>query len=253
MRLSLITNPLFKYSNDDESMFFGKRPTQFARSPANSGHKVIVAHGYCSEGTPFSAEDFPGAMIFLDKKANRDHDTFALMLGEFGKDTASFSVIGHSQGGPAALHLLTFYWSKQDTSALPAGKRLIQTVGSPWHGSGLAGSMASIGSFFGVGCGKNYDLSHEGSEQWLATIPAKTRALVYYHTTQFGKGGSCSFGANWVLESPNDGTTEIQYATLESGNFASNTIGQCHVTEMNFPPQCHDHARNAEMFAFAQM
>jgi hypothetical protein len=255
LRFHWITNTLYKFvSDDDETMYYGKRPAQLLRSAnANGNHKVLLVHGYCSEATPFTAEDFTDALVFLDKKSNRNHDDFANLIGEFGKDLDSFSVIGHSQAGPASLHLLTFYWSKQDTAQLPAGHRLIQTVGSPWRGSGLAGSMASIGGAFGVGCGKNHDLTHEGSAQWLTTIPSKTRSFVYYHTSQFPKGGYCSWGANWVLESPNDGTTELEYANLDGGNNVSHTLGWCHVTEMNHPPQCHDHTRNKEMNTFAKL
>jgi len=256
LRMNLVSNPLFTFTSlDDETMHFGKRPQHLTKKSRkdNANHKVILTHGYCSSGTPFTTEDFTDYITFLDKKANRDHDTFALMLGEFGKDLDSFTVIGHSQGGPAALHLLTFYWSKQDVAQLPAGQKLIQTVGSPWRGSGLAGSMAGIGSALGFGCGSNNDLTHEGSEKWLATIPVKTRSYVSYYTTQFADGGSCSFGANWVLESPNDGTTEIAYANLDGGNNMGNTKKWCHVTEMNYPAQCHDHERNKIMNQYAKL
>ena len=51
--------------------------------------------------------------------------------------------MAHSQGGLAATHLHAYYWSNLETAK---GGRLIQSVGSPYYGSGLAGNLAAIGT-----------------------------------------------------------------------------------------------------------
>jgi hypothetical protein len=51
--------------------------------------------------------------------------------------------VAHSQGGLAATHLHAYYWSNLEVAK---GGRLIQSVGSPYYGSGIAGNLASIGT-----------------------------------------------------------------------------------------------------------
>jgi hypothetical protein len=93
-----------------------------------------------------------------------------------------YSVIAHSQGGLAALHLHNFYFCGLDNAE---GGRLIQTVGSPYRGSKAAGFAATLGSIFGVGCGSNNDLSRDGAVIWLSGISMENRKDVYYHTTTY--------------------------------------------------------------------
>jgi len=133
-----------------ETMKVGVRPLFLSSNKTtNAGHKVLLVHGYCTAGNPFTVADFTDYHEFADPKSSRSHDEFALLIGEAGKDFDSFSVVGHSQGGLAALHLLTFYWSKQDIESQGTTHRVLQTVGSPWLGNSLAGTLANMGESFG--------------------------------------------------------------------------------------------------------
>jgi hypothetical protein len=208
IRYQLFNNHLCIYNGQiDEKMSVGPRPREFlARNNSTANHRVILVHGYCSGDCPFTVEDFTDHVAFLDAKASRTNDEFALLIAEAGKDLDSFSVVAHSQGGLAALHLLTFYWSKQDTASTNnPDHRTIQTIGSPWKGNSLAGTIAGLGKIFNVGCGENYDLTQSGSAQWLPTISMAMRAKVYYATTQYKSWSYCNLAANAVLKWPNDG------------------------------------------------
>ena len=131
---------------------------------------LMLTHGYCSSGTVWPDSDFSEPKLqFLDLNQNRSHDEFAQALALQGAGFDSFGVIGHSQGGPAALHLLTFYESPLDQAK---GPRRIQSVGSPYQGTPLA----ALGFF---ACGVNDDLTPGGASLWLAGIPSAFRDEVY--------------------------------------------------------------------------
>jgi hypothetical protein len=94
--------------------------------------------------------------------------------------------------------LLAYYWSGVDVANgisllftiylfilfFYKGGRLVQSVGSPYQGTSIAGFLADLGRIFGVGCGSNYDLSRSGAANWLAKVPMDARKDVYYYTTQ---------------------------------------------------------------------
>ena len=65
--------------------------------------------------------------------------------------------------------------------------RIIQSIGTPYRGTRLAGILAAIGHVFGIGCGEVYDLTYEGAERWLHCIPMEKQAEVYFYTTQVCK------------------------------------------------------------------
>jgi hypothetical protein len=52
---------------------------------------------------------------------------------------------------------------------------------------------------------------------------------------------------NLVLQWPNDGVTEYDYAHLSGAQFGGNTQKWCHSTDMGYPAQYDDHSRNAVM------
>jgi len=197
------------------------------------------------------------------------------------------SCLGHSQGGVACTHLHNYYYSgisaasldvprlvKQEQQTNPkmsrrdlldlisyqnvnAGAvtvRPIQSIGSPYLGCTGAGSSATLVKIFGVGCGSNYDLSMDGAGLWLSGIAKPTRGNVYYYTTTYKLGNlfgdACSSVVNMVLQWPNDGVTELDYAQLKEGHNAGNTEKQCHTTEMNYPAQYWDTKRNTEMNSY---
>ena len=136
----------------------GERPTAVtAHAPALNapGGVLMLVHGYCSGGV-WPTGDFTGDVEFQDFNQNRSHDQFANLIRTYGNQFPSFGVVAHSQGGAASLHLYTYYWSGLDYSS---GSRLIQSVGTPYQGTALAGNLALLGQLFGAGCGTNWDLT----------------------------------------------------------------------------------------------
>jgi hypothetical protein len=165
--------------------------------------KVMLVHGYCTKSPgPFSRGDFSNAVFFEDYSANRGMDDFARMVLEFGEQFSAFSIVSHSQvrscplspsfsltcgqGGLASLHLHSFYWSKLEAST---GGRVLQSVGSPYRGTALAGSLAGIGDVFGVGCGTQAEMTHDGAALWRTTLPKDLSSHVSYYTSQYSTSG----------------------------------------------------------------
>ena len=219
------------------------------RSPrVAGGHNLMLVHGYCAGGNPWPSADFSGSLeVFSDPNQNRSHDEFANLLFSLGSGSKSFGIIAHSQGGAAALHLWTYYFSGLDWAD---GPRLIQSVGTPYQGTPLAGNLALLGSIFGQGCGGNTDLSPDGAALWLAGIPPQNRAAVTYWTTA-PTSGSCNFLSGLFLSNPEDGVVESARGQLPGGNNMGLVSGWCHTTGMSQPAQYFDSARNAEMNAEA--
>ncbi len=187
--------------------------------------------------------------MFSDPNANRTHDQFAQLIRGQGGGLKSFGVVAHSQGGAASLQLYSYYWSGLDYST---GSRLIQSVGTPYRGTPLAGDLAILGAIFGSGCGTNFDMTYDGAALWLSGIPSWARAEVYYYTTSFlGDFGFdyCSLLTDFFLTDPDDGVVERDYGQLPGGNNMGHTEGWCHTTGMRDPAQYNDHARNAVMNA----
>ncbi|KAM9981048.1 hypothetical protein ACTFIY_003370 [Dictyostelium cf. discoideum] len=229
----------------------GKMPKELAdRIGKSTGNgKLILTHGYCSEGV-WPIEDFENSVEFQDFNQNRGNDEFAQILANFGSQyTDGFSLVAHSQGGNAALHLATFYFSGLDLSQKLEG-RVIQSMGTPYQGTALAGTWASIGSAVGVGCSANDDLTVDGAALWLKSIPADKRALVYYTTTQYSTGSLinyCNLASNAVLEWPNDGVVDNEHTPLEGGVYLNNFKDWCHSDGMHSPQQTTNTEYNKEM------
>jgi hypothetical protein len=231
----------------DEAMTQGLRPANL-NADKGTGSRLLLVHGYCSGGV-WPTSQFSNASTFLDANQNRSHDQFARLIQSYGATWNSFGVVAHSQGGPASLHLYTYYWSGLDNAT---GSRLIQSVGSPYQGTNLAGILATLGSWFGVGCGFNNDLSYSGASSWLAGIPSWARAKVNYYTTSFRytnwwSNDYCQFATDLVLTDPEDGTTEQAKGQLSGATNRGHTTGQCHTSGMRDPAQYLDSARNSTM------
>lgn len=236
----------------DEVMTMGPRPASLAAKAP--GGRLMLVHGYCSGGV-WPAAQFSSAITFADNNQNRSHDAFARLIANFGAAWPSFGVVAHSQGGAASLHLYTYYWSGLD-NATPTTARLIQSVGTPYQGTNLAGILATLGSWFGVGCGTNSDLSYSGASAWLAGIPTSARAKVNYYTTAFRStnwwtNDFCNFATDLVLSDPEDGTTERANGQLPGAVNRGHVTGQCHTAGMRDPAQYLDASRNATMNANA--
>jgi hypothetical protein len=239
----------------DEMMTMGPRPDALLANPArkSGGPQLLLVHGYCSGSAPWPPAQFTNASTFLDLNQNRTHDQFAQRIRNFGGGFSSFGTVAHSQGGAASLHLYAYYWSGLDNAT---GSRLIQSVGTPYKGTNLAGVLAALGGIFGVGCGSNDNLTYSGAAAWLAGIPNSARAKVNYYTTSFRKtnwwtNDYCNFAADLVLSDPEDGTTEQVNGQLSGGVNRGHTTGQCHTAGMRDPAQYLDAGRNAVMNANA--
>lgn len=236
--------------HDDISkdMLTGKAPqSSFNAIKASSNPKLLLVHGYCSGGA-WNTGEFSNSVEFKDYKKNRSHDEFANLLLSFGSPYTSYGIIGHSQGGAAALHLYSRYWSGLDYAS---GGRIIQSVGTPYQGTSLAGNLAAIGDVFGAGCGTNTDLTYSGAANWLSTIPSWARAQVDYYTTSFKTRwwayDYCHLGTDLFLDDPEDGTTEKWAGQLSGAANMGHKKGWCHTTGMRDPAQYKDGGRNASM------
>ncbi|MEM7335794.1 MAG: choice-of-anchor X domain-containing protein [Chloroflexota bacterium] len=235
-----------------EEMLMGQRP-EASSSPADiqplaSGSGVLMlVHGYCS-GLVWPTSDFSNYAVFQDLNQNRTHDQFAQLIDSYGDNFSSFGVVAHSQGGAAALHLYTYYWSGLDDSS---GNRLIQSVGTPYQGTSLAGNLALLGQIFGIGCGYNWDLTYDGAALWLANIPSWARSEVHYYTTSFTdkwwRYDYCQWASDLILSDPDDGTTEKWSGQLSGANNRGHKTGWCHTQSMRDPAQYLDGSRNSNM------
>ncbi len=235
----------------DEAMTMGLRPLPAAQTEG-VGTRLLLVHGYCS-GNVWTAPNFSNASIFLDLNQNRSNDAFAQRIKTFGNTWNSYGIVAHSQGGMASLHLYNYYWSGLDNAT---GSRLIQSVGTPYKGTNLAGVLASLGGIFGVGCGSNTDLTYTGAANWLAGISTASRAKVNFHTTSFKltnwwTNDYCNFASDLVLGDPEDGTTEQANGQLSGGINRGHVTGQCHTDGMRDPAQYRDASRNNTMNANA--
>jgi hypothetical protein len=237
-----------------DEMRQGARP-EIAINDAVGG-KLMLVHGYCSGdawGAAASAGQFTNYVKFLDLNQNRSHDQFANLIRNFGASLPSFGIVAHSQGGAASLHLYTYYWSGLDYAT--GGTRLIQSVGTPYQGTALAGNLALLGEIFGAGCGSNNDMTYSGAAAWLSGIPTWARAKVYYHTTSFTdvwyRYDYCNLATDPFLSDPDDGVVERAYAQLTGANNLGHKTGWCHTSGMRDPSQTTDAARNTNMNANA--
>jgi pimeloyl-ACP methyl ester carboxylesterase len=228
-----------------QDMLMGKAPAPQAASAV--GGKLLLVHGYCS-GQAWLESHFSGAVEFKDYKQNISHNTFAQRVRDFGAAYPSFGVVAHSQGGAASLELYSKYWSGLDYAS---SGNLIQSVGTPYQGTALAGNLAALGDVFGAGCGKNTDLTYSGASNWLSTIPSWAKAKVHYYTTSFTDNwwsyDYCHLATDMFLDDPEDGTTEKWSGQLSGANNKGHKTGQCHTSGMRDPSQTRNTSRNSTM------
>ncbi len=230
------------------------KPMNTQRGTLPGGHRLLLVHGYCSGGNPFTTSHFSGDIaVFHDPEVSRSHDAFALEILNQSAPMKSFGVAAHSQGAMAALHLYTFYFSGLDWAR---GDRLIQSVGAPYQGTPLAGNAAVLGDIFGFGCGENSDMSYTGSANWLSLIPTSSRQQVWYYTTAFEDRpfvyDYCNIITDLLLSDPDDGVIERDRGQLTGANNMGHVEDWCHTTGMRDPAQCTDASRNATINARAR-
>jgi hypothetical protein len=212
-------------------------------------HSLMMVHGYCSGDVWNNVTgDWPenvnatfteNKTIFTDYSANRTHDQFAQMVRAVGINLKSFGIVAHSQGGCASAQLLTYYYSGLHWAR--GGSRLIQSVGTPYQGTSLAGNLAAIGSVFGVGCGTNNNLTYSGGDAFLPTIPSAQRGFIWPYTAEYAEitifNDYCSVATDGFLDDPEDGTTEHRCGQLPGSHQQALTKGQCHTASMADPPE----------------
>lgn len=236
-----------------DDMRTGQAPSSRFQPNVIAAKGLLLVHGYCSGSNPWPSSQFSGAASFLDPNASRTHDDFARRIRDFGATKFnSYGIVAHSQGGAASLHLYSYYWSGLDSAT---GNRLIQSVGTPYQGTALAGNLAVLGQIFGAGCGSNYDLSYSGAAAWLAGIPSWARAKVHYFTTSetevWWRWDYCQVATEPFLNDPEDGVVEKAKGQLPGANNRGHKEGWCHTSSMRDPAQTSDSSRNAEMNANA--
>ncbi|MDP7070712.1 MAG: hypothetical protein QF561_05120 [Phycisphaerales bacterium] len=222
------------------------------------GHNLMLVHGYCSDGISWPPEQFSGDVsVYFNPDQNFSHDEFALDIHAYGSQFKSYGIAGHSQGGNAALHLYSFYWSGLDwsTPSPEDGGRIIQALGVPFEGTALAGNIAALGEIFGIQCGANYDMTYDGAAYWLSFVPGWARGETWSWTTTFTDDwwswDYCHIAADLVLSDPEDGVVESFSGDLDGTNFMGLKEGWCHIEGMTDPAQVLDTVRNNEINAEA--
>jgi hypothetical protein len=235
-----------------DEMLFGVNPLPQPNETAPDAISLVALPGYCSSSNPFkpNSADFTNAGFFEMPRGNYNHNPFAQKVLDWLKTIGSdsFSLIGHSQGGCVSTHIANYYFTGLDNAK---NGRPITSVGTPYSGCTAAGSLANLGEVFGVGCGSNNDLSLDGSKNWGTGISSATRNKIYLYSTTYEQGGFfgdyCNLPINLVLQWPNDGTTEIKYCKFDGATYLGNTEKQCHTSDMKYPAQYADSARNQQI------
>jgi len=236
-----------------DEMMMGLRPTD-TNNANKAGGKLMLVHGYCSSDVwgPVSGQ-FSSSTTFADFDQNRSHDEFARLIRDYGDQFSSFGIVAHSQGGAASLHLYTYYWSGLDNST---GSRMIQSVGTPYQGTPLAGNLAALGNVFGAGCGYNSNLTTSGASSWLAGIPTWARNQVNYYTTSFStkwwRYDYCNIATDLFLSDPEDGVIEKSRGQLSGASNRGHKTGWCHTDGMRDTGQARDSSRNSTMSNYAK-
>ena len=94
-------------------MMEGYNPALYNSEQAAADSKLLLVHGYCSSGNAFPTDEFTDYAVFKDYKRSRSTDQFAQLIDQYARsqDINAYSIVAHSQGGMAALHLLTYYHS----------------------------------------------------------------------------------------------------------------------------------------------
>ena len=83
---------------------------------ANLEGAIVLVHGYCADHPPFPSSHFTNPVVFSDLDKSRTIDAFARLIISFtaNRGLQRFSIVAHSQGGMAAVHMLTFFITPLD-------------------------------------------------------------------------------------------------------------------------------------------
>lgn len=269
-----VANEASRNVSQDESLYVGRGDRTITvddqlEAPTRGGTSdtgIFLVHGYCSGnvwpiGGHFNEPGLVGETeTFTDFDRSRSHDRFAREIRDQGANRFidSFSVVAHSQGGAAAVHLRAYYLSLLDASTAP---RRIQSVGTPYGGSTLMDLYIAtgplgwlIGSLFT--CLPQPSLSTVTSALWRATLPSSARRDVWYYRSGHRRPSNffqrlqfwrwrCNL-ASFVIPGWDDGIVSTSQGVLSSGRDMGVTSSECH-TDMNHGPQTLNQGRNVIM------
>ena len=78
--------------------------------------QILLLHGYCAEYNGFLLDYFDDELVFGEYGQNFLHDEYARKVLDFVKEKGAtrYSAVGHSQGGPVAVHLYSYYPTGMD-------------------------------------------------------------------------------------------------------------------------------------------
>lgn len=212
-----------------------------AARQSNEAATLLMVHGYCTDKNPFQVNErfFDNAIYFLDPKNSVRNDPFAQKVLDFvaAKGVTKYSCAGFSQGGMVCTHIFNYYFSAMDSFGPSPSGRLIQSLATPFLGNSGASVGNALVDLFG-GCPANADLTLESAALWGSGITTTTASQLYSISTQYKKSwtaGYCNLAMNMVLNSMNDGATELDYAHLPGSTWVSHDEGWCHTEDSKYP------------------
>jgi len=280
----------------DEGAVGARRSAAAINCPPNPADvSLVLVHGWCgTPGVSIPEGDFDFAWSFGDTTVSgtgQSTEEFAQAIASATEEcgiggTKGFSVIGHSQGGLAALRLHAYLESGLTTledDLTAAGltvhgpgsdtNRLIQSIGSPYRGTPLA----SFGQF---ACSDTADYQTLSAETRMTALMAismmgvdgvDSSAFVHYYRTDtqhadgyalsiLGIGteeGVCSILQSGVIPGNDDGVVGYDeeadlsdwYSPPMQGNFVDDPDShhECHNEIAGRAAQTHNFARNRTM------
>ena len=225
---------------------------------------IFLVHGWCSDPTWNDWMFDPTGLVggteeYSDPMQSRSHDNFAQRIRNQGDAcfNNSFSIVAHSQGGAASVHLLAHYTSGLDLNTAP---RRIQSMGTPYGGTTLmdlfigAGPLAWLIAEIIGDCTPQVNLSTLGAAIWKTSIPNWARDDLFYYRTRHRRPSNfwerlqfwrwkCSI-ASYILPGHDDGVTAIIQSTISNANDMGITDSQCHTGRMRYADQKDDTNRN---------
>ena len=77
---------------------------------------TVLVHGFCALRLPFPDKQFSKPAVFEDLRRSRTINEFAKLIFNFtvNRGLQRFSIVAHSQGGMAAVHMLSYYYTPLD-------------------------------------------------------------------------------------------------------------------------------------------
>ncbi|TRY10618.1 hypothetical protein [Shewanella hanedai] len=222
---------------------------------------IMLVHGWCSNTSTWQQWRFnDGPTVEYNSpitSMGRNDFAIELALQSNAAFRDWFSVVAHSQGGQAAVHMQSYYFTGLDNSPAP---RPIQTVGTPYQGSLLmdlyVGSGAGmINDIFNIDdCQAQWSLTTASSIPWAIMLPFNSQQRTFYYRTTHGMPSNwweslqfwrwkCNAGS-WIIPGADDGVVSVGEGWLGLGNDMGIMARECHTGGMNFMDQRRDNNRN---------